>query len=107
MRRTTKKIFANSRLEDQVEQFISIDDVKHWKPAAAVYLHAAKVARVKPEAMALVAAHDWNIDGASRAGLTTGYLARKQPICSPAMNQADVAGQSLTAVVQGLLALNA
>ncbi len=105
---TTKNVFASSGLEDQVEQFISIDDVKHWKPAAAVYLHAAKVARVKPEELALVAAHDWDIDGANRAGLTTGYIARKQPICSPAMNQADVAaGQFLTELVQGLLELNA
>ncbi len=104
---TTKKLFANSGLEDQVEQFISIDAVKHWKPAAAVYLHAAKIARVKPEELALVAAHDWDINGAGRAGLTTGYVAREQPICSPAMKQADVAGQSLTEVVLGLLALSA
>ncbi len=62
---------------------------------------------MKPEELALVAAHDWDIDGASRAGLTTGYVARQQPVYSPAMNQADVADQSLTAVVQGLLALNA
>ncbi len=104
---TRKKMFANSGLEDQVEQFISIDAVKHWKPAAAVYLHAAKIARVKPEELALVAAHDWDINGAARAGLTNGYVARAQPICSPAMKRADVTGQSLTEVVLGLLALSA
>lgn len=41
------------------------------------------------------------------AGLTSSYVAREQPICSPAMRQADVAGQSLSDVVLGLLALSA
>jgi hypothetical protein len=42
------------------------------------------------------------MDGASRAGLTTGYIARKQPRCSPAMQQPDVSGRTLGKVVEQL-----
>ena len=100
----TRKMFTNAGLEDAVEQFISIEEVKQWKPAAAVYLHAAKTLGVAPAELALIAAHDWDIDGASKAGLTTGYIARKQPRPSPAMAQPHVSGASLPEVVRGLLA---
>src|SRR5438128_5014934 len=39
---TTKKMFSNAKLKF-VERYISIDEVKHWKPAREVYLHAAKM----------------------------------------------------------------
>ncbi|MDQ6656289.1 MAG: haloacid dehalogenase type II [Verrucomicrobiota bacterium] len=101
---TTRKMFASAGLEDAVEQFISIDEVKQWKPAAAVYLHAAKKLGVAPDELALIAAHDWDIDGASKAGLTTGYIARKQSHPSPVMAHPHVSGVSLPEVVRGLLA---
>ncbi len=101
---TTRKMFANAGLEDVVEHFISIEEVKQWKPALAVYLHTAKTLGVAPDELALIAAHDWDIDGASKAGLTTGYLARKEPRPSPAMAQPHVSGASLPEVVRGLLA---
>ncbi len=104
---TTRKMFANAGLETAIEKFISIEEVKQWKPAAAVYLHAAKSLGVKPEELALVAAHDWDIDGAGRAGLTTGYVARKQPRGSAAMRPPDVSGGSLPEVARALLALGA
>ncbi|MBA3883014.1 MAG: haloacid dehalogenase type II [Chthoniobacterales bacterium] len=102
---TTRKMFADAGLEDAIEKFISIEEVKQWKPAAAAYLHAAKVLEVKPEELALIAAHDWDVDGAGKAGLTTGYIARKQPRGSSAMQPPDVSGTSLPEVARGLLAL--
>ena len=101
---TTRKMFANAGLANAVERFISIEEIKQWKPAAAVYQHAAKTLGLAPDELALIAAHDWDIDGASKAGLTTGYLARKQPRPSPAMAQPHVSGASLPEVVRGLLA---
>ncbi len=79
--------------------------MKQWKPAAAVYLHAAKQLDLAPADLALVAAHDWDIDGAAKAGLTTAYIARKQPRGSSAMQPPDVSGTSLPEVARGLLAL--
>ncbi len=102
---TTREMFENAGLADAIEKFISIDAVKQWKPAAAVYKHAAKEMNVQAEELALIAAHDWDIDGANKAGLTTGYLARKQPRGSSAMTSPHVRGKSLPEVVRGLLAL--
>ncbi len=102
---TTRKMFQNAGLEEAIEKFISIDAVKQWKPAAAVYRHAAKELKVEEDKLALIAAHDWDIDGANKAGLTTGYLARKQPRGSSAMSPPHVTGNSLPEVVRGLLAL--
>lgn len=59
-----------------VERMISIEEVGHWKPHRDVYLHAAKCVKVEPHQVALVAAHAWDIHGAGRAGLTTGFVAR-------------------------------
>lgn len=73
---TTRQVLKRAGLEDFVEQSISIDKVKHWKPAREVYLHAAKTTGVSPGELALVAAHAWDIQGGSRAGLVTGYISR-------------------------------
>ncbi|MEO5717491.1 MAG: haloacid dehalogenase type II [Chthoniobacterales bacterium] len=100
---TTRKMFQNAGLEQSIEKFISIEEVKQWKPAAAVYLHAAQQLGIKPGELALVAAHDWDIDGASKAGLTTAYLARQQPRGSSAMRPPDVTAGSLPEAARGLL----
>ena len=100
---TTRKMFQNAGLEKSIERFISIEEVKQWKPAAAVYQHAAKSLGLQPSELALIAAHDWDIDGASKVGLTTGYLARKQPRGSSAMAQPDSSGRTLGEVAKKLL----
>jgi 2-haloacid dehalogenase len=103
--RTTRKMFETARLANFVRRYISIDEVKHWKPAREVYLHAAKTLHVDPADIALVAAHDWDIHGAKRAGLITGFVARKGHTFSAAMQKPNVSGSSLEDVVQKLLAL--
>jgi 2-haloacid dehalogenase len=102
---TTKRMVEKAKLGNFVERYISIDQVKHWKPAREVYLHAAKVLDVDPAELALVAGHDWDIQGANQAGLITGFVARKGKNFSAAMRNPDVAGGSLDDVVRQLLAL--
>ncbi len=68
---TTARLFARAGLDGFVERIISIDEVRHWKPDRQVYLYAARVIGTAPRTLALVAAHAWDILGASRAGLTT------------------------------------
>jgi 2-haloacid dehalogenase len=102
---TTEKLFRNAKLENFVERYISIDGVKHWKPSREVYLHAAETLNVDPAQIALVAAHDWDIHGASQAGLITAFVARKGQAFSAVMKKPGVSGSSLEKVVQKLLAL--
>ena len=67
----------NSKLTHFFEQALSIDSLGKYKPAPETYQWAAKQLKVKPEEMLLVAAHGWDIAGATHAGLATGFVARE------------------------------
>jgi 2-haloacid dehalogenase len=59
------------------ERLLSVDDAPPvWKPSAAAYRWAADVCRVEPTDMMLVAAHPWDIHGATRAGLRMAWINR-------------------------------
>lgn len=103
----TTKLLKAEGLDGFVEKAISIDEVRHWKPARAVYLHAAKVTGTRPEELALVAAHAWDIHGAAEAGLTTGWVARTEKHFPPVLRAPDVKGETLTEVAEHLLRLTA
>ena len=100
---TTQKLLERAGVNDMVERSISIDEVKHWKPHRAVYLHAAEVCGVRPDEVALVAAHAWDAEGAGRAGLVTGWVARGEEVFPEVMKSPDVKGETLTAVAARLL----
>jgi 2-haloacid dehalogenase len=102
---TTQRLLEQAALSALVDRIISIDEVRRWKPHREVYLHAAHVLGVAPTALALVAAHAWDVLGADRAGLTTGWVSRKETAFQPAMGEPTVQGCTLTQVVEALLAL--
>ncbi|SDX16245.1 haloacid dehalogenase type II [Flavobacterium degerlachei] len=72
-----KEQLKNSNLTDYFEQALSIDTIEKYKPAAETYLWAANKLNVKPEEMLMIAAHGWDLAGASHAGLATGFIARE------------------------------
>jgi 2-haloacid dehalogenase len=88
-----------------VERVISVEEAGTWKPPVAVYRHAATVLGVEPGRLALVAAHAWDCHGASRAGLTTGWVSRLEREYSPIFAPPDVTGRDLTEVARRLLDL--
>jgi 2-haloacid dehalogenase len=59
-----------------VEQFLSVDDVRRWKPAPEAYRHAADRCGVRPQDLMLVGVHPWDTDGAMRAGLAAAWIDR-------------------------------
>lgn len=101
----TTHLLTLNRLDGYVERVVSVDEVRRWKPAADVYRHAAKVTQVAPGDLALVAVHAWDVHGARRAGLVTGWAARLEGRFSPVFDRADVEGADLVEVVDGLLRL--
>ncbi|MGH9075045.1 MAG: haloacid dehalogenase type II [Acidimicrobiales bacterium] len=102
---TTKALLSKAALDGYVDRVVSVDDVGHWKPRAEVYLHAAEVAGVSPGELALVAVHAWDVHGASRAGLVTGWASRLEGSFPATFDFPHVHGQSLVEVVDGLLGL--
>lgn len=88
-----------------VERVVSIDAVQRWKPAPYIYMHAAELCGVRPDQMALIAAHGWDVHGARRAGLTTGWVSRLEGRHSGVFDPGDVSGADLVSTVTALLAL--
>lgn len=71
-------VLGRAGLRDAFEALLSVQDGPGaaWKPAASAYRHAAGVLGADPADVALVAAHPWDVDGASRAGLRTVWVDR-------------------------------
>lgn len=101
---STRKLLKRAGLERFVEKILSIEDVRHWKPRREVYLHAATALALEPSAVALVAAHAWDIHGARRAGLAGVYVARGQPFPAT-MAAPDVHARTLAEAAARLLEL--
>jgi 2-haloacid dehalogenase len=102
---TTRGLLERTGLDAHVERVVSVDEVRRWKPAPEPYAHAAEVCGVARARVALVAAHAWDVDGARRAGLATGWSAHLEGRFPDAFEPADVSGPDLVAVVDDLLAL--
>ena len=63
---TTSTLLERARLDGYVEQVVSVEAVRRWKPAPEPYRHAAAACGVPTERMAL--------DAATRFALTTGFI---------------------------------
>ncbi|SEP00434.1 HAD-IA family hydrolase [Trujillonella endophytica] len=90
-----------------VERSLSSELIRAWKPAREVYLWAAGECRVEPAAMALVAAHGWDVHGAVRAGLTGVWFPREERSYPAVYDPAALVAADLGGAVDALLALPA
>jgi beta-phosphoglucomutase-like phosphatase (HAD superfamily) len=72
----TNKLLSSAEVTGCIEQVISVDHVRLWKPRKEIYLHCAPRCGVESAAMTLIASHGWDIHGAKNAGLATAFLRR-------------------------------
>jgi 2-haloacid dehalogenase len=98
------ELLERAGLADLVERLLSVDDVRRWKPAREPYLHAARERGVAPEQCALIAVHPWDVDGAKRAGLQSGWLNRRHNTYPEFFQTPDATGETLGALANALLA---
>lgn len=70
------RLLADAGLRGEFERLLSVEDAGAWKPNPAAYAYAASRCGVDPTQMLLVAVHPWDIDGAARAGMATGWVNR-------------------------------
>lgn len=103
----TDTLLRRAGLRDLVTACHDVGEVERWKPAALPYEHCAQRNSVTPQRLGLVAVHSWDIDGANRAGLVTGYASRHEGSHVDHYSPADVAAEDLVGVIDGLLALPA
>ena len=102
----TEVLLERKGLSDLVERCLSADAVGVWKPRPEPYLYAAESCGVAAGGLALVAVHSWDIHGAKRAGLTAAWCSRLEGRPVAPLAGADVVGDDLVAVVDGLLSLD-
>lgn len=103
--KVTNALLQQAGVRDLVEHVISIDEIGHWKPHAAVYQSCAKKLQLPPAEIALVAAHSWDIQGARRSGFMTGYVVRGGAPFLSVMEAPDFKGETLTAVIAKMMVL--
>ena len=66
----------HAALDGFFEAILSVDDVRRFKPHPDVYRSAAAKLGVAPSGMRMIAAHNWDVTGAARAGCRTAFVAR-------------------------------
>jgi len=71
-----ERLLRQAGLNDTAEQYLSVEGVSPWKPAAAAYERALATCEVDAAEAMLVAVHPWDIDGAVSAGLMTAWIDR-------------------------------
>lgn len=74
--RHTRGLLERAKLADRVELVIAVDEVRSYKPHAAPYHHAASRLGLPLDRVALVAAHGWDVVGATSAGMAAVWVDR-------------------------------
>ena len=101
----TRSFLAGAGLDAYVDEVVTSIAVGTWKPAPAVYHYSAQMLGVELDRMALVAVHAWDCHGAKRVGAMAGWCSRLEGEPGDVFEPADVRGDDLVEVVEGLLAL--
>lgn len=101
----TTSLIERHGLADAFELVVSVDELRTWKPRAAPYLYVAEQLGLDRDRIAMVAVHAWDLHGARRAGLVTGWAARLEHEWANVFTPPDVMAADLVGVVHGLLAL--
>lgn len=80
----------------------SVEAVKKFKPHSDPYNHVLEQENTAPASAFMIAAHGWDILGASRAGLQTGFISRPGKFQYP-HEKADYSGEDLVQLVKSFL----
>ena len=100
-----KDQLTNAGIIDLFEQTLSVEEIQRFKPASETYQYAAQELGVDVRDLRLVAAHDWDIAGAMRAGCAGAFVARPGMVLGPLQERPDIIGDDLTSVADRILAV--
>lgn len=93
---------TNAGLKPYFEDLLSVESVGKFKPHRDVYAWAVERVGVSPQQCMLVAAHGWDIAGASWAGLQTAFVARPGQTLYPLADKPDYQVGNLAELVTQL-----
>jgi 2-haloacid dehalogenase len=101
---TAEAQLANAELDDYFEVRMSVETSGRLKPSPTVYRDAARRLGVGAEAVWLVAAHDWDVTGARRAGWSAAFVQRPGKVLDPTGEAPQIVAPDLEAAAIQLLA---
>lgn len=94
---------THAGLYDYFGQVLSVEYAGCLKPHPAVYHMAAERLGAVPGGLRLVAAHNWDITGAMRAGWAGAFIARPGMILGPLDEHPDIVGPDLAVVADQIV----
>lgn len=102
----TRRFLEGAGLSGFVDHVVTAHEAGVWKPHPDIYRFAAKHLDTPIERLALVAVHAWDCHGAKRAGALAGWCSRLEYKPGDVFLPADVMGDSLVEVADGLMSLH-
>ena len=93
----------HARIRDFFELVLSADSVRRFKPAPEIYAMAAERLRSAPSELLLVAAHDWDVAGAMRAGFEGAFVARHGTSLNPLEVRPTIVAPDINGVVEAIV----
>lgn len=95
---------SHAGLRAHFERVFPVDEVKRFKPAAEVYRMVARHLGMDVDRLRMVAAHDWDVTGALRAGLKAAFVARPGTVLNPLGGQPEIVGRDLREIAPRIIA---
>ena len=93
---TAQLTFAG--IVEAFDDVLTVESVRKFKPAPETYAYAATQAGVPVDQLMLIAAHDWDVNGALLAGAQAAFLERPGVSLAPHDNIPDLRAPDLMAL---------
>ena len=81
---------THAGLVDFFEKRLSVEAVQLFKPASETYRYAADQLGTDLRNIRMIAAHDWDVTGAIRAGAQAAFIARKGMVLSQSAEKPNI-----------------
>jgi 2-haloacid dehalogenase len=100
----TDSVLRFAGLRDRFELVLSAQDVGVPKPDLRPYRYALEKTGADTDAVCFVSTHWWDVAGAKRAGLRTGWVARRERALLDTVPAPDFTGRDLAEVAEAIVA---
>ncbi len=97
----------HNKITDYFDLVLSTDAIASYKPAARTYAYACERLGIAPGDAMMVAAHDWDVTGAMRAGMRAAFVSRHGTALSPLDPQPEIVAPTIGAIAEAIVARHA
>lgn len=100
---SAETLLTNAHIRDLFEAVLSADAVRRFKPAREAYEYAAQTLGAGMGDVLLVAAHAWDVAGATAAGCLAGFVARSGKVLSPGVTAPQFESRELVTLADAII----